>query len=219
MLVLHGYWRSSAAYRVRIALNLKGLGYEYRAVHLTRDGGEQHSAAFRARNPHALVPVLETEGHQLAQSLAIMEFLEERHPAPPLLPADPFRRAWARAVADAIACEIHPVNNLRVLQYLTGTVGVPDETRIAWYRHWIAVGFQGVEQQLAALDGPFSLGDTPGLVEACLVPQVYNARRFECDLADYPRIRELEARCAELEPFRAAVPERQPDAPVPDQAG
>ncbi|HYW91357.1 MAG TPA: maleylacetoacetate isomerase [Gammaproteobacteria bacterium] len=212
MFVLHGYWRSSASYRVRIALNLKGLAYDYRPVHLVRGGGEQHAQAFRARNPHGLVPVLEVDGHVLTQSLAIVEFLEERYPLPPLLPADPFRRAWIRGVADAIACEIHPLDNLRVLQYLTQTLGAAETAKNEWYRHWVHVGFRGIERELESMDEPFSLGDTPGLLEAFLVPQVYNARRFECDLSDYPRIRELDARCTPLAAFRDAAPENQPDA-------
>ena len=211
MLTFYGYWRSSASYRVRIALNLKGLPCEHRPVHLVRN--EQHSAQFLARNPHALVPVLETDGRCLTQSLAIMEFLEEVYPERPLLPADPFDRAWVRAVAQAVACEIHPVNNLRVLKYLTEELGVADAARLGWYRHWIALGFTGLEAQLEALPGDFSLGDKPGLLEACLVPQVYNARRFECDLEAYPRLTALDARCRSHEAFRAAAPEAQPDAP------
>ena len=214
MLTLYSYWRSSASYRVRIALNLKSLPYEHRAVHLVRDGGEQHSAQFLAMNPHALVPVLDRDGRCLTQSLAIMEFLEEIYPERPLLPRDPYDRAWVRAVAQAVACDIHPLNNLRVLKYLTEDLGVADEARLGWYRHWIALGFAGLETQLGALPGDFSLGDEPGLLEACLVPQVYNARRFDCDLDAYPRLTALDARCQVLEAFRAAAPERQPDAPA-----
>lgn len=216
MLTLYGYWRSSASYRVRIILNLKALPYRHRNVHLARNGGEQHTAQFLERNPHALVPVLEMDGRCLTQSLAIMEYLEEVYPERRILPDDPFDRAWVRAVAQAIACEIHPLNNLRVLKYLTEDLGVADEARLGWYRHWIALGFTGLEAQVAALPGDFSLGDAPGLLEACLVPQVYNARRFDCDLGAYPRLTALDARCQSLEAFQAAAPERQPDAPPGD---
>lgn len=215
MLKLHGYWRSSAAYRVRIAMNLKGLAYEQVLVHLVRDGGEQHGAAYRALNPQGLLPLLvdeENGGVRIAQSLAILEYLEEIFPVPALLPADPAERAQVRALALHIACDVHPLNNLRVLQYLSGELGVADEARNAWYRHWVALGLAAVEEGLAVFDGRLSLGERPGYLEACLIPQLYNARRFDCDLAGYPRLLELAARCEPLEAFRLAAPEAQPDA-------
>lgn len=215
MLTLYGYWRSSAAYRVRIALNLKGLAYRQVPVHLVRDGGEQHGQAYQALNPQGLVPLLvddENGGVPIAQSLAIIEYLEEIFPVPSILPADPVARAQVRALALHLACDVHPLNNLRVLQYLSRELGVDDAAKNAWYRHWVAGGLAAVEQGLAAYGDTFSLGTRPGYLEACLVPQVYNARRFDCDLDAYPRILALTARCEALEAFRHAAPDAQPDA-------
>jgi len=211
-LKLYGYWRSSAAYRVRIALNLKGLAYENLPVHLVKDGGEQHSSTFRALNPQGLVPLLVDGDHRIGQSLAICEYLEEIFPLPPLLPDDPVDRARVRSMGLHIACDIHPLNVTRVLHYLSDPLGVDDEAKNEWVRHWIATGFASVEQGLAAFEGKLSLGKRPGYLEACLVPQVYNARRFACDLTAYPRILEMVARCEDLEAFRNAAPEVQPDA-------
>ncbi|PAU63961.1 maleylacetoacetate isomerase [Pseudomonas sp. PIC25] len=217
MLTLYSYWRSSAAYRVRIALNLKGLAYRQVPVHLVKDGGQQHAAEYRALNPQELVPLLVDAGSgagevRIAQSLAILEYLEEVFPVPALLPADPVQRAQVRALALHIACDIHPLNNLRVLQYLGGQLGASDEAKNAWYRHWVDTGLAAVEEGLAAFAGRLSLGERPGYLEACLIPQVYNARRFDCDLTAYPRILEMVARCESLEAFRNAAPEVQPDA-------
>lgn len=215
MLTLYGYWRSSAAYRVRIALNLKGLAYRQVPVHLVRDGGEQHGKAYQALNPQGLVPLLvddENGGVPIAQSLAIIEYLEEIFPVPAILPADPVARAQVRALALHLACDVHPLNNLRVLQYLSRELGVDDAAKNAWYRHWVAEGLAAVEQGLAAYGDTFSLGTRPGYLEACLVPQVYNARRFDCDLDAYPRILALTARCEALDAFRHAAPDAQPDA-------
>ncbi|PAU63441.1 maleylacetoacetate isomerase [Pseudomonas indica] len=217
MLTLYSYWRSSAAYRVRIALNLKGLAYRQVPVHLVKDGGQQHAAEYRALNPQELVPLLVDAGSgageaRIAQSLAILEYLEEVFPVPALLPADPVQRAQVRALALHIACDIHPLNNLRVLQYLSGQLGASDEAKNAWYRHWVDTGLAAVEEGLAAFAGRLSLGERPGYLEACLIPQVYNARRFDCDLTAYPRILEMVARCESLEAFRNAAPEVQPDA-------
>lgn len=211
---LYGYFRSSAAYRVRIALALKGLACEYLPVHLTRGGGEQRRAEFRQLNPQALVPVLEEGGHLLTQSLAIMEYLDETRPEPPLLPKTPLERARVRALAQAIACEIHPLNNTRVLNYLTGTAHLDEDAKNAWYRHWIAEGFHALEARLAGdpATGRFCHGATPGLADCCLVPQLYNARRFKCDLAPYPTLVAIDATCRALEAFERAAPERQPDA-------
>ncbi len=211
--ILYGYWRSSAAYRVRIALNLKGIDVEHRSVHLVRDGGEQHAAAYREMNPQGLVPLfIDNDGTRLVQSLAILEYLDETRPALSLLPNDPSARGRARAFAQHIASEIHPLDNLRVLQYLSGTLGVDDDAKLAWYRHWVALGLAALEPQAAELGDGFSLGERPGLMEACLVPQMYNARRFECDLSAYPALVALDARARELEAFRLAAPEAQADA-------
>ncbi|MWV16022.1 maleylacetoacetate isomerase [Pseudomonas sp. L-22-4S-12] len=214
-LTLYGYWRSSAAYRVRIALNLKGLAYQQVAVHLVKDGGQQHAADYRALNPQGLVPLLVDAGNggvRIGQSLAILEYLDEVFPVPALLPADPAQRAQVRALALHIACDIHPLNNLRVLQYLSGELGASDEAKNAWYRHWVDSGLAAVEQGLAVLGGRLSLGERPGYLEACLIPQLYNARRFECDLSAYPRILAIAARCETLDAFKQAAPEVQPDA-------
>ncbi|MBO3274452.1 maleylacetoacetate isomerase [Pseudomonas schmalbachii] len=211
-LTLYSYWRSSAAYRVRIALNLKGLAYRQVPVHLVKDGGQQHSEEYRALNSQELVPLL-VDGHaRIAQSLAILEYLEETHPQPGLLPRDPLQRAQVRSLAMHIACDIHPLNNLRVLQYLSGTLAVEDEVKSAWIRHWVEIGLRNVEAGLAALKSPLSLGERPGYFEACLIPQLYNARRFDCDLSGLPRILAIEARCQSLEAFQQAAPEVQPDA-------
>lgn len=216
-LTLYGYWRSSAAYRVRIALNLKGLVYRQIAVHLVKDGGQQHQPAYRELNPQGLVPLLIDGGNaggevRIAQSLAILEYLEEVFPVPTLLPADPAHRAQVRSLAQHIACDIHPLNNLRVLQYLTGELGVSDEAKDTWYRHWVETGLAAVERGLEVFGGKLSLGTRPGYLEACLIPQLYNARRFNCDLSGYPRILDIAARCETLEAFRNAAPEVQPDA-------
>lgn len=214
-LTLYGYWRSSAAYRVRIALNLKGLAYQLVPVHLVKDGGQQHSVEYQALNPQELLPLLVDQGNggvRIAQSLAILEYLEERFPAPALLPSAAARRAQVRALALHIACDLHPLNNLRVLQYLTGELGVDEAAKDAWYRHWLHKGLAAVEAGLAVFADQLSLGERPGYLEACLVPQLYNARRFNCDLDAYPRILAMAARCETLEAFAQAAPEVQPDA-------
>lgn len=213
MTTLYGYFRSSAAYRVRIALNLKGLAHDQAPVNLVK--GEQRGEEYLARNPQGLVPALITDdGVRLTQSLAICEYLDERYPDPALLPADAAGRARVRALAQSVACEIHPLNNLRVLKYLTGELGLDETAKMTWYRHWIAEGFAALEAQLSreAGSGDFCHGDTPGLADLCLVPQVFNAERFECDLATYPRIRRIVANCRALDAFARAAPEAQPDA-------
>lgn len=214
---LYNYFRSSASYRVRIALNLKGLSYEYVSVHLTRGGGEQFKEQYRALNPQSLVPVLEDGEHALTQSLAIIEYLEETHPTPPLLPAAPLERARVRALAQLVACEIHPLNNLRVLGYLTGKLGVSDDAKTQWYHHWVALGLQALEAQVASHPntGKFCHGDTPTLADCCLVPQLANARRFNCPLSDYPTLLRIEENCNALSAFQKASPARQPDAEPP----
>ncbi|MCC2963252.1 maleylacetoacetate isomerase [Massilia sp. IC2-278] len=211
---LHTYYRSSASYRVRIALNLKGLAHDQAYVHLSKDGGGQFAPAFDALNPQHLLPVLEVDGMILPQSLAIIEYLDETRPAVPLLPSDAKGRARVRALSQAIAADIHPINNLRVLKYLSGELGVSAQQKNAWYRHWVTLGLDALERQLANSPdtGAFCHGDTPGMADCCLVPQLYNARRFECDLERYPTLLAIEARCEELTAFRDARPEDQPDA-------
>lgn len=211
---LHNYFRSSASYRVRIALNLKGLGYDYLPVHLTRNGGEQFSSAFRQTHPAALVPVLEDGAKTIAQSLAIIEYLDEQYPDPALLPETPAERATVRQLALAIACDIHPLNNLRVLKYLTGPLGLTEELKQKWVHHWLSLGFAALEQQLAQSPrrGAFCFGDRPGLADCCLVPQMFNAERFGLDLGPYPLLRGIAQRCGELDAFKKAHPAAQPDA-------
>jgi maleylpyruvate isomerase len=207
---LYDYWRSSAAYRVRIALNFKGLSYEQVPVDLR--AGAQRAPDFLAINPQGLVPVLEDEGVRLTQSLPILNYLEERYPEAALLPKDATGRATSRGIAVAIACEIHPLNNLRVLQYLEHELGLSEAQRLAWYHHWIGEGLGAIETMLARSAGDFCVGDAPSLADVCLVPQVYNARRYQCDLEPYPTIRRIDERCREIEGFAKAAPERQPDA-------
>jgi maleylacetoacetate isomerase len=213
MMKLYSYFRSSAAYRVRIALNLKGIAYETAFVHLTRGGGEQKSASFRAVNPQALVPALEHDGQIITQSLAIMEYLDDAFPERPLLPVTPLQRAKIRAFALAMACDIHPLNNLRILSYLKGPLGHDQATVDTWVRQWTAEGLAACEALLPAdSDHPFCFGDAPGLAEACLVPQMFHARRFDCDLTPYPRLLTVDAACQQLPAFSAASPAAQPDA-------
>ena len=212
---LYSYWRSSAAYRVRIGLHLKGLAYETVPVHLLRDGGQQHAPAYAALNPQELVPTLCDGERVLTQSLAILEYLDEVWPTPPLLPATARERQRVRALALLVACEVHPLNNLRVLQYFEHEWNVPQPERDAWVKHWIEDGFRAAEALLAEhpSTGDFCEGEMPTLADCCLVPQVYNARRFGVDLAPYPTIRRIEAACLALPAFDAARPENQPDAP------
>jgi maleylacetoacetate isomerase len=208
---LYGYFRSSAAFRVRIALNLKGLAYETASIHLRR--GDQAQPDYRAVNPQGLVPALEIDGLTLIQSLAVIEYLDETHPEPPLLPATAAERARVRALAEIVACDIHPINNLRVLRYLARNYG-RDETAIGvWYNHWIDAGFQALELLLAGNPATrtFCHGDRPGLADITLVPQVINAERYRLDMAPYPTIARIFAACMELPAFRAAHPDNQPD--------
>jgi maleylacetoacetate isomerase len=209
---LYTYFRSSAAYRVRIALALKGLTYDAVRVHLMK--GEQYGAEYSAINPQNLVPVLEDEGQRLYQSLAILQYIDETWPQPPLQPADRFGRARVRSLALLIACEIHPLNNPRVLNYLTGKLGVSEEQKLEWYHHWIKTGFSALEKRLAgeSQTGRYCHGDAPGFADCVLVPQMANALRFKVDLAEFPTMRRIHAACLELEAFQKAAPENQPDA-------
>jgi maleylacetoacetate isomerase/maleylpyruvate isomerase len=211
---LYSYFRSSASFRVRIALALKGLDYDYAPVHLLQGGGQQFTAEFKAMNPAALVPVLDDDGTVLTQSLAIIEYLEETRPEPPLLPGDAAGRARVRAIALSIACEIHPLNNLRVLGYLNKTLGVAEEQRNAWYRHWVETGLATVEAMLAGdpRTGRCCHGDMPTLADVLLVPQIFNAQRFDCRLDHVPKVMRIHQHCLTLPAFAESVPALQPDA-------
>ncbi|MBM3488412.1 MAG: maleylacetoacetate isomerase [Alphaproteobacteria bacterium] len=209
---LYGYFRSSAAFRVRIGLALKGIEAERVPVDLV--GNQHFAAAFTAVNPQARVPALEVEGRVLVQSLAILEWLDETHPNPPFLPADPFARARVRGLADVIACDIHPLNNLAVLRYLADPLGHDEDAERVWYQHWIALGFRALEAMLAGSrdTGRFCHGDAPGLADICLVPQVFKARRYKCDLAPYPTLMRVFEACMAVPAFDRAQPDKQPEA-------
>jgi maleylacetoacetate isomerase len=211
---LYTFFRSSASYRVRIALNLKGLSYDQAPIHLRRGGGEQLAAAYKAINPQALVPALEDNGRILTQSLAIIEYLNEKYPNPPLLPQDPADRAAVRSMALVIACEVHPIQNLRVLNYVKATYSQTDAQVNQWAQHWIDLGLEALEQMIAAQPkrGKYCFGETPTLADICLVPQLGNARRYGSDLARHPAILDIEKNCLALPAFAAAAPEQQPDA-------
>jgi maleylacetoacetate isomerase len=214
-LTLYDYWRSSACYRVRIALNLKGLRYAQKAVHLLNDGGEQHAAGYREVNPQQVVPSLVDGQRVIRQSLAIIEYLDEAYiETARLLPALARDRARVRAIALLVACDVHPLNNLRVMQFLEREYAIGQPAREQWSRHWMQEGFGALETMLAgdAATGAYCLGDAPTLADACLIPQLYNAKRFGVDLAPYPTIRRIDAQCLSLPAFDAARPENQPDA-------
>jgi maleylacetoacetate isomerase len=208
---LYTYFRSSASFRVRIALNLKGIAYEPSFVHLPK--GEHRASAYSKVNPQALTPALELDdGEPLAQSLAIIEYLDEVHPATPLLPRDAKARARVRSLSLLIACEIHPLNNLRTLQYLKRALGQTEDQVNAWYRHWVADGLAKFEADVARVAGTFCYGDSPGMADCCLVPQIFNAKRYQCDLAPYPVTMRVFDACMKLEAFDRAQPSKQPDA-------
>ena len=208
---LYSYYRSSAAYRVRIALNLKGLSYDYLPVNLLQ--GEQKAAAYMARNPQGLVPALELDGGELlAQSVAILEWLEESHPQPALLPVDLLQRARVRSLVNNITCDIHPLNNLSVMNYLRQNLGADDAAIHQWYCAWVDRGFSAIERNLAETMGDCCFGDQPTLADVCLVPQVYNANRFKVPMGGYPHIRRIADHCNSLDAFARAAPEVQPDA-------
>jgi maleylacetoacetate isomerase len=205
---LYTYFRSSAAYRVRIALNLKNIPHELAGVNLLK--AEQTATPYTDKNPQGLLPALETEHGVLAQSLAILEWLEETHPETPLLPSNSWEKAQVRSFCYAIACDIHPIDNLRVLKYLSGELNVSDDQKNTWYRHWIIEGFSKLEQTLS--DSAYCFGNAPTLADACLVPQVFNALRFKVDMSQFPKIHAIYNRCNELQAFIDAAPENQPDA-------
>ncbi|MGE5217276.1 MAG: maleylacetoacetate isomerase [Chloroflexota bacterium] len=211
---LYTFFRSSASYRVRIALNIKGLTYEQVPIHLRRGGGEQLGAAYKAINPQALVPALEDNGKILTQSLAIIEYLEETHPTPPLLPTGPADKALVRGMAMVIACEVHPIQNLRVLNYVKARYNQTDAQINDWAQHWIDLGLSALEQMIAAQPkrGKFCFGEMPTLADICLIPQLGNARRYGCDISKHPTILQIEKSCLALPAFAAAAPEKQPDA-------
>ncbi|HSC48425.1 MAG TPA: maleylacetoacetate isomerase [Gammaproteobacteria bacterium] len=211
---LFTYFRSSAAYRVRIALNLKGLKADQHCVHLLKDGGEQHKPEYKAVNPQGFVPSLVDQGHTFTQSLAIIEYLEETHPEPRLLPKDPLGRARVRALALVVACDIHPLNNSRIIKYLEQEFRADEAARKHWIQRWISEGFTALEKLLAGdpATGKCCHGDAPTLADVCLVPQVFNARRFETDLTPFPIIRRINDHCLTLKPFIDAAPGKQPDA-------
>ena len=210
---LYSYFRSSAAYRVRIALNLKGLDYDYAPVHLLRDGGEQLKPEYRELNPDGIVPTLVDGDDVLTQSIAIIEYLEETHPEPALLPGTALDRAFIRSVALQVACEIHPIDNLRVLKYLKHTLKVGEEAKDTWYRHWLETGFSSLEKRLAndPRVGKLCFGNTPTLADLCLVPQVFNARRFNIDMSRYPTIERIVDHAGQIDAFARAAPGQQPD--------
>ncbi|MFA8389575.1 maleylacetoacetate isomerase [Burkholderia ubonensis] len=211
---LYSYFRSSASYRVRIALHLKQLPFDYVPVHLLRDGGQQLKDEYRTLSPDSLVPTLVDGDAALQQSLAIVEYLDETHPEPSLLPKAPLDRAYVRSIALQIACEIHPLNNLRVLKYLKHMLQVPEEAKNDWYRHWIEAGFATLETRLAndPRTGRLCFGDTPTLADICVVPQVFNANRFAIDTSRYPTIQRIYDYAMTLDAFKAAAPGAQPDA-------
>lgn len=208
MMTLYDYFRSSACYRVRIALNLKSLSYEAVPIHLLNNGGEQFSSKYLAINPQSLVPALDIDGNILTQSLAIIEYLDEVHPTPALLPKDPYLKAQVRAFALTIAADIHPINNLRVTKYLTEKFQMTEAQKAEWNHHWMRKGFAALEQQITkqGKTSTFCFGESPTLADICLVPQMFNARRFNCDVSDFPNLCRIDQHCQQLSPFSLARP-------------
>lgn len=214
MLTLYSYFRSSAAYRVRIALNYKGVNHDQKFIHLVREGGQQFSADYKEINPQSLVPALIQDNKIFTQSLAIIEYLEEKYPQPPLLPPNPEGKAQVRALAQIIACDIHPLNNRRVLQYFSDVLHLSEMQQLAWIHHWIQTGFSALEKMLMSSNkaGDFCYGATPTMVDMCLIPQIYSAQRFNCPLEDYPMLLRINEHCLTLPAFQQAHPSKQPDA-------
>lgn len=210
---LYTYFRSSAAFRVRIGLALKGISVDMEPIHLLRDGGEQFGAVYTTQNPQQLVPSLETEAGLLTQSLAILEYLDEKYPTPPLLPNTPYERALVRSMAQLIACDIHPLNNLRVLRYLELDLHQEKSTRDAWYHHWILKGFDALETLITrhTPDSPYCYANQVSLADLCLIPQYYNALRFACPLDAFPKLQKIYTHCLSLPAFAHSTPEQQPD--------
>ncbi|MEW6981777.1 maleylacetoacetate isomerase [Colwelliaceae bacterium 6471] len=209
---LYGYWRSSAAYRVRIALHLKDIDFESIPVHLVKNGGEQHQSEYIALNPHQLVPTLVDGELVLNQSLAILDYIDAKYPNQALYPSDMLERALVQSLALDVACEIHPVNNLRVQQYLVDELGVSDAQKLAWSHHWMAKGFAAIEEKITKTAGQYCFGDVVTIADICLVPQVYNAKRFNLDMSAYPTIERVVQACNQLPAFIRALPENQADA-------
>ncbi len=217
MIKLYSYWRSTAAYRVRLALNIKQISYSQRAVHLVKDGGQQNEPEYRAINPQGLVPSIVHGDVKISQSLAILEYLEEKYPQKvPLLPNNLEQRALARQLSQIIASDLHPLNNLRVLQYLSNSLKISETERTKWYHHWLALGFDAFSEILAEnnFSGPYCLGGELSMADVCLIPQIYNAERFGFSMEAYPRLVEINQACLKLERFKDAIPENQPDAEV-----
>ena len=214
MIKLYGYWRSTAAYRVRIALNLKQVSYSQHSVHLVKDGGEQHSPSYRGINPQGLVPALVDGNTQIGQSLAILEYLEERYSKTPLLPSKLADKAFIRQLCQIIACDTHPLNNLRVLQFLSNDFNIKDSDKTKWYHHWLALGFAAFEALLKkqAINGPYCFGTELTMADACLIPQIYNANRFDYPMENHPLLAAINEKCLKLTRFQDAIPENQPDA-------
>ncbi|MGV6851253.1 MAG: maleylacetoacetate isomerase [bacterium] len=212
--ILYSYWRSSAAYRVRIALNIKKIEYKLKPVHLLNAGGEQFTSEYSELNPQHLVPTLMHGNRALTQSLAIIEYLDEIIESPSLLPATSRERAWVRSLAQMVACDIHPLNNLRVMGQLKKNAGMDQEAVVKWMHHWMALGFTALEKMLSGsiITGPYCAGDLVTMADVCLIPQLYNAHRFELDLSAYPTLLAIEQECLKLEAFNKALPESQPDA-------
>lgn len=210
MMQLYNYFRSSASYRVRIALALKGLPFDHKSVHLVKN--EQTAESYASVSPARLVPLLKDGDHYLHQSMAIIEYLDETHPEPPLMPATPLLRARVRALAQDMACEIHPLNNLRVLRYLVKQLEVSEDDKNRWYRHWVETGLETVERQLQAAPARYCVGDTPTLADCVLVPQIYNAQRFDCRLQHVPQVMRVYGECMKLPAFTETAPEACPDA-------
>ncbi len=214
MIKLYGYWRSTAAYRVRLALNLKQVSYSQQSVHLVKDGGEQYKKEYQSINPQGLVPSLVDDGITIGQSLAILEYLEEKYPQRSLLPTTLAERAVTRQLCQIIACDLHPLNNLRILKYLSNELKISDADKSKWYHHWLAQGFNAFEKLLAKNDftGPYCLGGELSMADVCLIPQIYNADRFDFSMDAYPILQEINHNCLKLERFQDAIPENQPDA-------